>query len=205
MNITSIPLNNPGIVIADIPKTVWTNLKNSLDFQMENRNKFAALKFAVHPTVMGIEESFQVSLPNDCKDFIKEFSLSYYDHYNMSHNNEVMFQKIWLNVQKKHEYRPYHQHAFDSSLSFVVYYKVPFKIEDEDSHPNHNGADRYRNGRIEFMWYDLTGVKQFLQIPADKSYEGKILIFPSPLYHMVYPFYSSDDYRISLAGNIKVK
>jgi hypothetical protein len=64
---------------------------------------------------------------------------------------------------------------------------------------------------------NLSGTFQFLypyfseeglsltNIRADKKYEGKICIFPSYLHHSVFPFYSSDEYRISIAGNLKIK
>ena len=42
-------------------------------------------------------------------------------------------------------------------------------------------------------------------IHADKSYEGKICLFPSKLRHSVSPFFSSDDYRISVSGNVMIE
>ena len=42
----------------------------------------------------------------------------------------------------------------------------------------------------------------FKMLDVDNEYEGKIMMFPSSLVHCVYPFYTSDDYRISLSGNI---
>ena len=36
---------------------------------------------------------------------------------------------------------------------------------------------------------------------VDKSFEGKILMFPSYMQHQVFPFYTSDDYRITISGN----
>ena len=36
---------------------------------------------------------------------------------------------------------------------------------------------------------------------VDKSFEGKILMFPSYVQHQVFPFYTSDDYRITISGN----
>jgi hypothetical protein len=41
-------------------------------------------------------------------------------------------------------------------------------------------------------------------VPVDKTFEGKMLFFPATLSHSVNPFYTSDDYRISIAGNIGV-
>ena len=44
-----------------------------------------------------------------------------------------------------------------------------------------------------------------LPLFIDKTWEGTIVMFPSWLNHSVYPFYTSDDYRISISGNIVVK
>ena len=43
-----------------------------------------------------------------------------------------------------------------------------------------------------------------LPVHVDKSYEGKMLMFPSFVQHGVYPFYTSDDYRITVSGNVSV-
>jgi hypothetical protein len=37
---------------------------------------------------------------------------------------------------------------------------------------------------------------------VDKEWEGKIALFPAKLNHLVYPFYTSDEPRISISGNI---
>jgi hypothetical protein len=41
-------------------------------------------------------------------------------------------------------------------------------------------------------------------IDVDKSFEGKMLMFPNSAYHTVYPFYTSDDYRITVSGNLDI-
>ena len=33
---------------------------------------------------------------------------------------------------------------------------------------------------------------------------GKMILFPSKIYHQVYPFYTSDEYRISISGNVSL-
>ena len=42
-----------------------------------------------------------------------------------------------------------------------------------------------------------------MAIDVDKSFEGKMLMFPAKLQHLVYPFYTSDKERITVSGNIK--
>ena len=58
------------------------------------------------------------------------------------------------------------------------------------------------NSLFEFVCTDFMGRIVQNKIKVDKSYEGCIIMFPSSLHHMVHPFYTSDDYRISIAGNL---
>ena len=39
-------------------------------------------------------------------------------------------------------------------------------------------------------------------IKLNKKDEGRIVFFPAPMEHIVYPFYTSDEFRISISGNI---
>jgi len=36
----------------------------------------------------------------------------------------------------------------------------------------------------------------------DPEINGSLVLFPSTLHHQVYPFFESDDYRVSISGNI---
>ena len=47
------------------------------------------------------------------------------------------------------------------------------------------------------------GIKAAMEA-VDKSFEGQMLMFPAPLQHIVYPFYTSDESRITVSGNIKL-
>ena len=101
---------------------------------------------------------------------------------------------IWVNFQKKHEYNPIHFHS--GVWSFVLWVDIPYNIEEED-------RQRKIGTRFTFHYPDILsgGVRADL-IRVDKSFEGKIIIFPSRLHHSVTPFYTSDGYRISISGNL---
>ena len=45
------------------------------------------------------------------------------------------------------------------------------------------------------------GNAEMVDLPVDKSWEGKFAIFPSELQHGVNPFYTSDEYRITISNN----
>ena len=110
---------------------------------------------------------------------------------------------IWINFQKKHEFNPLHQHNPTWGLSFVYWVSIPYKIEEESKLPHFKG-NSVKNPVFTFV-YTTPGNFNFLQkhfINVDSAFEGQMIIFPSWLEHMVTPFYTSDDYRISVSGNL---
>ena len=111
---------------------------------------------------------------------------------------------IWVNFSKKGEYNPLHTHM--GLLSFVLWHKMPFTIEDEKNLPMVTGGTVNAGAcfQFSFLEMDSKGAIGEHYIEADKRYENKMIIFPSNLAHIVYPFFTSDDYRISLSGNIEV-
>ena len=44
-----------------------------------------------------------------------------------------------------------------------------------------------------------------VSLNVDKSYVGKMIMFKSSQVHGVYPFYTSNDYRITVSGNLVFK
>jgi hypothetical protein len=108
----------------------------------------------------------------------------------------------WVNFQKKHEYSPLHYHQGD--IGFVIYIQVPFTNEEEELiSPGRNS--RYCSaGNFQFVGISDENKVSWKSIRVDKSFENKFLIFPSDLCHIVYPFFSSDEYRIGVSGNFKI-
>ena len=56
--------------------------------------------------------------------------------------------------------------------------------------------------KLSFIVFDSLGEISELNVPVDKSFENRMIMFPAKLQHLVYPFYTSDDYRITCSGNI---
>ena len=108
-----------------------------------------------------------------------------------------ILENFWVNYQKKYEFNPLHNHS--GLFSFVVWMKIPYDYENEKELPWVKGSnseqtvgnfvllDRSMNNHVFFM---------------NKNIEGHCVFFPSNFYHMVYPFYTSDEERISISGNI---
>ena len=116
---------------------------------------------------------------------------------------EVKLNSVWVNFQKKYEFNPLHSHT--GMYSFVIWLKIPFDMESELL--NGPGNESYNNlaGTFQFMYFDSTGQAKPYTVYADKKYENTMLVFPAGMFHCVHPFYTSDDYRISVAGNFGIK
>jgi hypothetical protein len=85
-----------------------------------------------------------------------------------------------------------------------MWIKIPFLMEEELK--NSPGAESNTNipGCFNFHYTDILGDLMHCPIYADKKMENHLLMFPAKLNHSVSPFYTSDEYRISVAGNFVV-
>jgi hypothetical protein len=118
-------------------------------------------------------------------------------------NKEFKLTKTWVNFQKKYEFNPVHNHP--GIYSFVLWIKIPYTVEEENKYFPVHHTDVNRSGRFSFTYLDVIGQLHSWVIPADKTYEKRLILWPSQLSHEVFPFYSSDEYRISISGNLEVK
>jgi len=129
---------------------------------------------------------------------------SYVDFMNKSsHQTEsnLVLDKVWAIFQKKHEFNPPHVHW--GVISFVLWLDIPYDIKDEMSASSSCNSAINIPGHFQFLYNDAIGRIATCNIPTDKTYCGKVLIFPSSMTHAVYPFKTSDGIRISVSGNLK--
>lgn len=108
----------------------------------------------------------------------------------------------WVNFQKKYEFNPPHTHS--GLFSFVIWIDIPYTIEQERANPSSRNSSAKVPGCFDFIHNTQDGIGNHT-IAADKSYNSKMLVFPARTMHCVYPFYTSDEYRISVSGNFYFK
>jgi hypothetical protein len=135
---------------------------------------------------------------------VNQFDASY-DYFKqlnfLSSNKPLYLDKCWVNFQTKNEFNPIHNH--DGIMSFVIWVKIPYNREDENKiYPDQTII---KNGCFEFVYTNSLGDVAQHGIVLDKTYENVACVFPASMKHIVYPFYSSDEYRISISGNFKLK
>jgi len=108
-------------------------------------------------------------------------------------------ENTWVNFQTKHEFNPVHYHM--GTFSFALWLRVPYLMEDECRIFPHIKPEENITANFCFQYTDALGEIQRHPIPADKNWENSLIFFPAKMRHFVNPFYTSDDYRISVSGN----
>jgi hypothetical protein len=198
-----LTLHNPGIIIDDVPKDIIDKLMSELPKIDKNKTHNSRL-------AGNIKEEYTFPKAADIlKDYVYALAKRYNEQYNwlrelrLLDNDLPMIlseQNVWVNYQQKGEFNPMHNHS--GVYSFVIWLKIPYTIEEEQKLLSTKMSNKPVAGHFEFVYTNIFGQICDNQIPADKNFEGKILFFPAILNHQVYPFYSSDEFRISIAGNL---
>lgn len=193
-------------IIKTLPKHIFNHVKDEI-----NKNDLTSYNDKLAGNIekeykIFCNEQFKLFIYNASKDLIDEFGkIQFPSNTIVNHKifeRSLKLEDVWVNFQAKHEYNPVHVHA--GVFSYVIYIQIPYSLEDEDSFPNSINSNTKSNSRFCFYAADQQGKVRDLKLDIDKSWEGKMIIFPACLSHQVYPFYTSDDYRISVAGNINV-
>ena len=112
---------------------------------------------------------------------------------------------FWVNWQYKHEFNPLHTHQ-GCDYSFVIWMKIPTNWNDQLDLPHLHGMkeNQKRASAFEFQYLDMLGHIIASPYRMDPILENTGVFFPSELNHQVFPFYGTDDPRISISGNIRI-
>ncbi len=114
----------------------------------------------------------------------------------------IRLSSIWINEMFANEYNPVHIHKsntplYREGLSSVIIIKLPESYGEEYSRD-----DDPHNGKLQFI---SSGGGQFSRGTYYPKVEvGNMYIFPYDLRHCVYPFNTTKDSRITVAGNCDV-
>ena len=197
-----------GYFIDKVPQEVLNDLKIPIEKLKDNFNlgrKFNnylageiqhEYEIPISPVVINYIKKISGQLDSE----IKYLSKNYYDKI-----TNIFCSNLWVNFQQKHEYNPVHYH--NGTFSFVIWYQIPYTFEEESKYSSKKIED-CTHGHFQFLHsnpFNKNSDIMCLKIDSDKKIEGYAAIFPSTLNHIVYPFYSSDDYRITVSGNVHVK
>jgi hypothetical protein len=201
MKIEPVYFKNLICVNSKVSSSTLKELKKEAKFILENENQFRKYnknlagnlekEYSTDKSKEILEKDL-ITLANEYHEYSKE----------NKHYPNWKIKDLWINFQKKYEHNPMHNHSGD--LSFVLWITIPYDLKEELSLPNCKNSNSPSNSLFKFVFTDFLGRVVTSRIDVDKSYEGTIVMFPSALNHIVYSFYTSDDYRISISGNLVV-
>ena len=190
--LTNFP--NIGYLIDDIPQDILLKLDHHIDSAIAEADDVSSLLAG------NIEKEYNLmNAREDVQDYI--FNLFYYYVETYGYHSIIdqvtdplplVIDNLWVNIQEKGEFNPNHRHS--GVMSFVIWKSIPYSIKDEFK----------KAGYFEFVYNDILGNSMTYSIPADKTFNGKIIMFPNRLLHTAYPFFSTDEQRITIAGNISL-
>ena len=197
-------LPNVGLTNGKIPPDIYQALNKEIVDIHTDDNKIMRMNSSLAGQ---ITKEYQItkSLPL-LNPFLEEMGRAYQKEWNYypkenPNNNKLTVESVWVNMQKKLEVNPLHNH--DGTLSFVAWLYVPFKLEDERNMENcKNSRTVELASTFQFVYTTALGNIANCPMFVESGWEAKIIMFPAKLLHMVYPFQTSDDYRISIAGNL---
>lgn len=195
MNYNKITFDNVGIVLGELPYDLFKKiLREVIEVEKDFNNASIMVSGLTSPGVVP-----HYNLNNNLEEF-NNYLLELITAYNttstylsglniLTNHLPFYFKQPWINFQRANEFIPNHNH--EGVLSYVLWVKIPKSIKNE----------KYA-GKLEFTYTDILGRTVPHEINLDSTYEGKLLLFPSGLRHCVYPFSNTDEYRISISGNI---
>lgn len=190
-----------------LPDDIFNKLKLSIELEENkkipyNTNLAGNLKNEFE--LINVDKEVIKYLEEKSIDFLNshQFLIDILKPYEIPNKIDAKLSSIWINKQKKYEFNPIHHHG--SNISFVTWLQIPYDIEKEFSLDNCKNSNTPRNSNFEFVYPTLGGEIKGEKLHIDKSWEGYIIFFNSKLHHQVYPFYTSDDYRISISGNLDI-
>ena len=197
-------LPNVGLTHGIIPSEIYQSLnKEIVAIHTDDSN---TLK--MNDALAGqITKEYEISKSRTLLDpFLEEMGRAYQKNWNYfpkenPSNGNLKVESVWVNMQKKLEVNPLHNH--DGTLSFVAWLHVPFKLEDERNMENcKNSRTVELSSTFQFVYTTALGTIANMPLFVENGWEARIVMFPAKLLHIVYPFQTSDDYRISIAGNL---
>jgi hypothetical protein len=203
--INFINFDNPGVILDTVPDDIINQLKthigmldkttvynNNLAGNIQEEYKFPEAVPIIKDYIFDLAEKYEEKF-----SYLKRISI-------LTESLPFILKKddVWINFQRRNEFNPIHDHS--GIFSFVIWINVPYYIKDELENSPGKNSNKPVAGHFEFIYNDILGQISCMQLPVDKTFEGKIAFFPSKLSHCVYPFYSSDGIRISISGNIKL-
>ena len=168
--------NNIGFFWITLPQELIKSLRREMK-TIENHEQMKS-----NITYIGVPKHYHIT---ENRDKLEKFLKN--EFVKQKNNYPVKLDRCWAGIQKKNEFVPYHIHQ--GAFAFTIWLEL-----FEEKH-------KYCSN-FQFLYIDVLGDIQAHTIELDKSHEGKMLLFPANLGHIVYPHFNEKN-RVSISGNLK--
>ena len=196
--------DNMGFIDVSIPDKLFKSLKEECGIALDsNDEKVSGLSGAGVPTHRNVENKsnlrdLEIFIFSLLKGYKEKFKLDPISHGAMQFysplNRVFKLGKPWINYQKKNEFIPNHIH--DGIFSYTIWMDIPYDSNEELKEGGNDASC------FQFSYTDILGITRVHNIRLNKKDNGRMLFFPAKLRHQVYPFYTTDKYRVSISGNV---
>ena len=104
---------------------------------------------------------------------------------------KLLLNQFWVNYQT-------------GVYSFVIWMKIPYSWDEQIKLPQFKdmNENNIKAGTFEFEYSNILGEGVNYNYRLSPKYEGNMIFFPARLRHCVYPFYATEEPRISISGNL---
>lgn len=195
---------SPGYLLAEVPSPVVEELKQSINTVSKTPETDARGTLRGH-----LEEEWHLPLTEEVSAFTRCLGFEHIKQFGIQpamgiaekmrdiEHSDFKLQRLWVNFQSKYDFNPLHIHS--GLFSFVIWVQVPYDLQKERERYKTNGDE---TAAFMFQYNTALGGLDTEYLHIDKSFEWKIAFFPARLNHGVNPFYTSDEHRISISGNL---
>ena len=219
IEITPIYFPNLGVVEIRLPEEIVSNLWKLIEESEEQpedmRDELAgniSSSLRLDKDSPLLEDFNQKVVPALVNEYIQEFG-SVLRHFNKSLHSSLNLESLWVNFQNKHEFNPPHDHS--GVYSFVIWMQIPTSFKEQSKLPIAGMGDFISDigepqsnqsvSNFAFTYTNILGKTEQYMYNMEKEMEACMVLFPSNLTHQVFPFYESDDVRISISGNLDLE
>lgn len=194
-----ISLPNPGVTTGILPNEIYDVIMSEVEEISSNWDLHSKRNSGL---VGNIEKQYEMLKSIfTIEPYLNEMCKSYTKNWNFYRKNEdFKLTQMWVNFQQKHEFNPVHHH--NEIFSFVSWLKIPYNIEEELNASHTKETNAKAASTFQFLYPNILGQLTLETLYVSKNWERRIVLFPAHLSHCVYPFSTSDDYRISISGNL---
>ena len=200
-------LPNWGILSGKMPASLFTSVKKEVKEIEKNfkKSQFFGDKLAGNIKREYLLKKNHKGIENFLIAMAKEYDTAFNYMRSVKVGNvdvPMMIDEAWVNFQDKYEFNPAHTHS--GIYSFVGFIQIPYSTDDLKKSPGAKSNNPCAGG-LSFMYSNMLGGSMDYTFQATKEDEGLFFFFPAKLQHLVYPFYSSNGYRITISANLVLK